>query len=195
GEPKGVMLSHKNVIASVNSVIKDVLLNPGDRTLSFLPLCHIFERTGNYFQTYRGCNIHFAGVQNLGGENGDIQAVKPHFFNTVPRVLEKTYEKICSAGSDLTGEARKIFDLAVHLTQTYDYDKELTEQEKAQWAMAEQYIFSRWREALGGSLRGAISGAAPLPVRITQVFRSAGIDLKEGYGLTETSPGLSLARA
>src|SRR5690606_674496 len=85
GEPKGVMLSHKNVIASVNSVIKDVLLDPGDRTLSFLPLCHIFERTGNYFQTYRGCNIHFAGVQNLGGENGDIQAVKPHFFNTVPR--------------------------------------------------------------------------------------------------------------
>ncbi|MEH0154743.1 long-chain fatty acid--CoA ligase [Limibacter armeniacum] len=194
GNPKGVMLTHHNILVNVMDVRDITPLEPGDRTLSFLPLCHIFERTTTYFYIANGVNVHYVGTDNLGGEDGDIQAVKPHFFTSVPRLLEKVYEKIYNKGLDLTGIKRTLFFWALNLTKSFEYDKQYGFIEGIKWAIADKLIFSKWRAALGGNVKGIISGAAPLPMKIAQVFSAAGIPIREGYGLTETSPGLAIGR-
>ena len=194
GTPKGVMLSHRNIVSNTLCAIDDIPYKTGDRVLSFLPLCHIFERTATYLQTYAGINVYYTGTDNLGGPQGDIQAVKPHFFNAVPRLLEKVYEKIYATGDNLTGIKRKLFFWALSLTDDFDYDKEYTGLAAIQRNIADKLIFSKWREALGGNITGILSGAAPLPAKIARVFSAAGVPIREGYGLTETSPGLCFGR-
>ena len=194
GKPKGVMLSHQNIVSNVITVAGISPLEPGDRALSFLPLCHIFERTASYFYTYRSIEVHFAGTDNLGGEDGDILAVRPHSFNTVPRLLEKVYEKIYGKGMELSGLKKRLFFWALSLTDDFEYDKQYHGWAAIKWSIADRLVFSKWRAALGDHVKGIITGAAACPVNIARVFSAAGIPIREGYGLTETSPGLAIGR-
>ncbi|WP_367392509.1 long-chain fatty acid--CoA ligase [Lewinella sp. LCG006] len=194
GNPKGVMLSHNNIVSNVKAVKAYLPIKTGEIALSFLPLCHIFERTAAYSFIYNGINIVFTGTDNLGGETGDLQAIKPHFFTTVPRLLEKVYEKIYNKGLELTGLKNSLFFWALGLTDSYDYDKKFSGLTAIQWGIADKLIFSKWREALGGRVKGILTGAAPCPVKIMRVFSAAGIPIREAYGLTETSPGLTFNR-
>jgi len=194
GNPKGVMLSHNNIVSNVYAVQEIFPLVNGETTLSFLPLCHIFERTALYVYTYLGISITFTGTDNLGGEEGDLQAVKPHFFTTVPRLLEKVYEKIYNKGLALTGLKRSLFFWALSLTDDYEYDKNYSGLAGLKRSIADKLIFSKWRDALGGNIKGIVTGAAPCPVKMARVFSAAGIPIREGYGLTETSPGLTVGQ-
>ena len=194
GNPKGVMLSHNNIVSNVLGVKKYLPISTGEIALSFLPLCHIFERTASYSFIYNGINIVFTGTDNLGGEEGDLQAIKPHFFTTVPRLLEKVYEKIYNKGLDLTGLKKTLFFWALDLTDDYDYDKKYGGLSGIQRNIADKLIFSKWRDALGGRIKGILTGAAPCPVKIMRVFSAAGIPIREAYGLTETSPALTFNR-
>lgn len=194
GNPKGVMLSHENIVSNVIAVEKLLPIEPGQRGLSFLPVCHVFERVCLYAYMYCCASVTLTGTDNLGGETGDLRTVKPHFFTTVPRLLEKVYEKILAKGHDLTGIKRSLFFWALSLTDDFEYDQQLGFFKKIKWAIADRLIFSKWREALGGSVRGIITGAAPCPVKIARVFSAAGIPVREGYGMTESSPGISINR-
>ncbi|RME97195.1 MAG: long-chain fatty acid--CoA ligase, partial [Bacteroidetes bacterium] len=194
GNPKGVMLSHTNIVSNVLSVKEFIPIGEGEIALSFLPLCHIFERTASYSYVYNGINIVFTGTDNLGGDEGDLKTIRPHFFTTVPRLLEKVYEKIYNKGLELTGLKRFLFFWALSLTDDYDYDKSPGLIGSIKLAIADALIFSKWREALGGRVKGILTGAAPCPVKIMRVFSAAGIPVREAYGLTETSPGLTINR-
>ena len=194
GNPKGVMLSHKNLVSNVMDVRPIVPTEAGDRAISFLPLCHVFERAVLYSHTYNGLSISFAGTDNLGGDDGDLKAIKPHFFTTVPRLLEKVYEKIYNKGLELTGAKKKLFFWALDLTDDYEYDKQFSGMAGIKRKIADKLIFSKWREALGGNVKGILTGAAACPVKMAKVFSAAGIPIREGYGLTETSPGLTIGR-
>ncbi|MFT6319986.1 MAG: long-chain acyl-CoA synthetase [Granulosicoccus sp.] len=188
GNPKGVMLSHDNIVSNVRCVNDLLPLDSGDIALSFLPICHIFERSAAYSYAYSGINVVFTGTDNLGGENGDLRAVQPHFFTTVPRLLEKVYEKIYNKGLELTGMKKKLFFWALSLTDNYEFDQAPGFKDK----IADKLIFSKWREALGGNVKGILTGAAACPMKMVKVFSAAGIPIREGYGLTETSPGLTI---
>ncbi len=192
GEPKGVMLNHHNIATNAMAASQSLPLMPGYRALSFLPICHIFERAATYFQTYHGLNVYYTGTDNLGGEGGDIRYVKPHLFTTVPRLLEKVYEKIYATGDALSGGKRRLFFWALGLTKDFEIDKKYYGLSQVKRFIADKLIFSKWRAALGGNIIAIISGAAPLPANIAKVFCAAGIPIREGYGLTETSPGLCI---
>lgn len=192
GNPKGVMLSHNNLSANVMDVNGLFPMDPGETVLSFLPLCHVFERCASYAYQYRGVTISFTGTNNLGGETGDLQTLKPHFFTTVPRLLEKVYEKIYNKGLELTGAKKKLFFWALDLTEDYEYDKTYSGLSGIKMSIAKKLIFSKWQQALGGNIKGILTGAAPCPVRMARIFSAAGIPVREGYGLTETSPGLTI---
>jgi len=192
GKPKGVMLSHHNIASNALAVGQRLPVRAGERALSFLPLCHIFERTASYCYTYYGVNVVFAGTDNLGGDEGDLKAVQPHFFTTVPRLLEKVYEKIYNKGLELSGIKRSLFFWALNLTDDFTYDKTYSGWAALQRSIADKLIFSKWREALGGNVKGILTGAAPCPMKIKKVFSAAGIPIREGYGLTETSPGIAV---
>ena len=192
GNPKGVMLSHTNIISNVMAVSDIMPLDAGDKVMSFLPLCHIFERTSTYTYAYHGFEVVFTGTDNLGGDDGDLRAVKPHFFTTVPRLLEKVYEKIYNKGLLLTGAKKKLFFWALDLTDDYEYDKQYSGMAGIKRKIADKLIFSKWREALGGNVKGILTGAAACPLKMAKVFSAAGIPIREGYGLTESSPGLTI---
>ena len=189
GKPKGVMLTHRNICSAIDAATERLPVEAGDTVLSFLPLCHIFERTASHVYLARGCRIALTGTDNLGGPDGDLQAIRPHFFTTVPRLLEKVYEKIHAKGSALTGAKRKLFLWALGLTEAYDYQHPLTGPKAF---LADRLVFSKWREALGGRMKGIVTGAAPCPHHILRIFSAAGIPVREAYGLTETSPGLTI---
>lgn len=191
GNPKGVMLSHTNIMHIVLNTSSLLSANPGDNVLSFLPLCHIFERAVSFVYFYMGVKIHFAGTDNLSGPNGDLAVVKPVTFSTVPRLLEKIYEAIYNKGLTLDGVKRKLFFWALGLTDDYEINQKLSFGKKLKWKIADTLIFSKWREALGGNVNAIFTGAAPCPVKIMRVFWAAGIPIREGYGLTETSPTLT----
>ena len=188
------MLSHDNIVSNVKAVKAFIPIDEGEIALSFLPLCHIFERTASYSYAYNGINIVFTGTDNLGGEEGDLRAIEPHFFTTVPRLLEKVYEKIYNKGLELEGFKKTLFFWALGLTDDYDYDWRPSGLEALKWFIADRLIFSKWREALGGRIKGILTGAAPCPVKVMRVFSAAGIPIREAYGLTETSPGLTFNR-
>jgi long-chain acyl-CoA synthetase len=194
GNPKGVMLSHNNIISNIQAVYDLIPLTAGDRALSFLPLCHIFERMIYYTYMAFGVNIVFTGTDNLGGDNGDLRTLQPHFFTTVPRLLEKVYEKIYNKGLQLTGAKKKLFFWALSLTEDYTFQKKYSGLDKLKMSIADKLIFSKWREALGGQVKGIVTGAAACPRKMAQVFSAAGIPIREGYGLTETSPVLTVNR-
>ena len=192
GRPKGVMLSHGNIVSNVLTSEENVPLTKGnDKALSFLPVCHIFERMILYLYQYCGVEIYFAeGVEKLV-ENA--QEIKPHVLTAVPRLYEKIYDSIVLKGQELTGIKKKLFFWAVDLGLKYEpygangwwYEKKL--------GLARKLIFSKWQLALGGELKLMVSGASALQQRLTRVFAAAGMPIMEGYGLTETSPVTSVS--
>ena len=192
GKPKGVMLSHNNIVTNVLASEKRVPLAYGkDKALSFLPVCHIFERMILYLYQYCGVHIHFAESIEKLSENA--QEVKPQVMTAVPRLYEKIYDKIVAKGTDLTGIKKQLFFWAVNLGLKYKpygangwwYEKQL--------GLAKKLIFSKWQAALGGELKLMVSGSAALQQRLTRVFTAAGMPIMEGYGLTETSPVVTVS--
>lgn len=194
GQPKGVMLSHDNLVSNINATMPIIPIVAGDRGLSFLPLNHIFERVVAYAYMSVGAQVIFTGIDNLGGDKGDLKAVKPHFFTTVPRLLEKVYEKIYNKGLELKGLKRALFFWALRQANDYEYDKTYAGFRKIQMAIADKLVFSKWREALGGCIKGIVVGASACPVKICRTFSAAGVPVREGYGMTELSPGVSISR-
>ncbi len=192
GNPKGVVLTHNNLVHIIENTVDLLPTEAGNQVLSFLPMCHIFERTVSYSYMAKCMKVYFTGTDNLGGPEGDLQAVKPYFFTTVPRLLEKVYEKIYNTGLTLTGMKKKLFFWALSRTDDYEYEKTYTGLEGIKQSIADKLIFSKWRAALGGNVKGIATGAAPCPVKIMKVFSAAGVPIREGYGLTETSPTLTI---
>ena len=190
GLPKGVMLSHDNFISNVMATRKSLQLEPYERALSFLPLCHVFERMVNYLFQYFGCPIYYAESIETVGEN--LKEVKPHGFAAVPRVIEKLFDKIILKGKELTGIKKTLFFWAVDLGLRYETNKANGWFYEKQLALANKLIFVKWREALGGNVKILGSGGAALQPRLARIFHSAGIPVQEGYGLTETSPIISV---
>lgn len=190
GRPKGVMLTHSNVMSNVLSVSNTMTPPPGSsKVLSFLPLCHIYERTGSFCFMYIGFSIYYAESMDTIGEN--LKEVQPHIFNTVPRLLEKVYDKIVAKGYELTGVKKNLFFWALNLGLKYDPAAKMGGWYDFQLKLANKIIFSKWREALGGNVMQINSGASALQPRLARVFWAAGIKVCEGYGLTETSPVVS----
>jgi long-chain acyl-CoA synthetase len=191
GNPKGVMLSHRNISYNVECMRDLIPYKPGDQLLSFLPVSHSFERAVVYAMTGYGLSVIFTGTDNLGGETGDLRTIRPNLFTTVPRLLEKVYDKIYAKGYELKGAKRAIFFWAMNLADTWDFDPKPGPWKALQWRIADKLVFSKWREALGGRVKGIITGANACPVKIMRVFNAAGIPVREGYGLTETAPAIS----
>ena len=187
GRPKGVMLSHRNITSNALDSSPRVPLEKGEnRVLSFLPICHIFERVLIYVYQYAGTSIYFAeGIDKIG-ENA--KEVKPHLMSVVPRLLEKVFDKIMLKGEELTGIKKALFFWAVNLGEQWEPYKENGTWYEFKLKIANTLIFSKWREALGGELRTMVSGSAALQPRLARVFGAANMKVMEGYGLTETSP-------
>ncbi|MBK6994911.1 MAG: long-chain fatty acid--CoA ligase [Lewinellaceae bacterium] len=192
GNPKGVMLSHRNIVFNVEQVGKLAPIYTGNRVLSFLPVSHVYERVAVYLFTAAGASVTFTGTDNLGGETGDLQAIKPHFFTCVPRLLEKVYDRIYNKGLELTGLKRWIFFWALSLAEDWDFDKKFSGWKAFQWKIADRLVFSKWRAGLGGSVQGLTTGASACPMRVLRSFNAAGIPVRELYGLSEVAPGLSV---
>ncbi len=191
GIPKGVMLSHRNIAFNVEALRSLIAIKPGQRILSFLPVSHVFERAAVYAFTAYGASVSFSTPDKLGGEDGDLKAIQPHFFTTVPRLLEKVFEKIYNTGNSLKGLKRLLFFGAMAMAESWDLDKKFTGLKALKWSIYQKLIFSKWRAALGGQLPGIISGASACPLKIMRVFNAAGIPVREGYGLTEAAPALT----
>ena len=195
GTPKGVMLSHKNILSNVmnvEEVFRPIVSEKDAKSLSFLPLNHIFERMVSYIYMFFGCSIYYA--ENLDKIGDNLKEVKPTVFATVPRLLEKVYERIIGKGYELTGIKKKLFFWAVDLGNEYEVDKKQGWWYDTQLALANKLIFSKWREGLGGNVKAIVTGAAACQVRLLRVFTAAKIVIMEGYGLTETSPVISVNR-
>jgi long-chain acyl-CoA synthetase len=192
GTPKGVMLSHRNIVTNViNSKNSFPFTDDvNGRALSFLPLNHIFERMVSFIYISSGASIYYAESLDTIAEN--LKEVKPTLFSTVPRLLEKTYEKIMAKGAELTGIKRKLFYWSVDLANDYDNIKPKGIGYKLQLAVAKKLIFSKWKEALGGSIKFIVTGGAACQVRLIRIFTAAGIPIYEGYGPTENSPVISV---
>ena len=191
GRPKGVMLSHENIVSDVLNSDKRVPLRKGDtRALSFLPICHIFERMLTYVYQYGGISIYFA--ESIEKISDNLKEVHPHVMSVVPRLLEKVYDKIYTKGADLTGIKKKLFFWALDLGMEYKPYNENGMFYNIKLGIARKLIFSKWQEGLGGELELLVSGSAALQTRLTKVFTAAGIPVMEGYGLTETSPVISV---
>jgi long-chain acyl-CoA synthetase len=192
GTPKGVMLSHRNIVTNVFNSRKTFPFEdaPNERALSFLPLNHIFERMVSYIYINSGISIYYAESLETIGEN--LKEVKPALFTTVPRLLEKVYEKIMEKGAALTGIKRKLFDWSVGLAGRYDNLKSGGLWYTIQLAIANKIIFSKWREGLGNNIQCIITGGAACQVRLLRVFNAAKIPIYEGYGPTENSPVISV---
>lgn len=191
GNPKGVMLTHRNIVFNVEALRKLAPVQPGDRILSFLPVSHVYERVAVYAYTAYGGSVSFTGTDNLGGESGDLRAIRPHFFTCVPRLLEKVYERIYSKGLELKGVKRALFFWALGLTDQWDFGFKPQGLAAIQWRIADRLVFSKWREALGGELRGMTTAASACSMKILRAFNAAGIRVREGYGLSEASPALT----
>ncbi len=193
GNPKGVMLSHKNIVSNVNDSMPAFSFAEVDaKTLSFLPLNHIFERTVTYIYIDAGLRIYYAESMETIGDN--LREVKPLVFTTVPRLLEKVYEKILGKGLDLKGIKRMLFFWALRLGFRYDNINQGNWWYRFQLNLANKLIFSKWREALGNNIKAIVTGSAPCQPRLIRVFTAARIIIMEGYGLTETSPVISVNR-
>jgi long-chain acyl-CoA synthetase len=194
GTPKGVMLSHTNIYTNVQFSKESFPFNdaPETRVLSFLPLNHIFEKTCTYIYLYSGISIYYAESLETIGDN--LREVKPNGFTTVPRLLEKVFERIMSKGNELTGIKRKLFYWAVALAEKYDNRISGGPWYNIQLAIANKLIFSKWREALGGNVSFIVTGGAACQVKLLRIFNAAQVPVYEGYGPTENSPVISVNR-
>lgn len=191
GTPKGAMLTHKNVVSNFVQHSNNHNLGIDHRALSFLPLCHILERSMNYHFQYRGIGVYY--VESLAQIMPAIKEVKPHMFSAVPRVMERVYDGIIGKGKQLEGIKKKIFFWAVEVGARFEYKKNYRLLYRVKLAIADKLIFSKWREALGGNIEIIITGGAALQSRIGRVFGAAKIYALEGYGLTEASPVVAVA--
>lgn len=191
GTPKGVMLTHENLMADVISSELSFPVVAYDKALTFLPSCHAYERVFQYVYIKMGLPIYYARSLDTIGD--DIASVKPQIFSAVPRVLEKVYEKIMSKGESLKGIKRKLFFWSIKIGEQYDLDESnFSFFYKIKLAIARKLVFSKWQEALGGEIKGIASGSATLPTRLLKLYLAAGIKIYEGYGLTEAGPCLAV---
>ena len=190
GTPKGVMLSHRNILSNV--MASTPCFPPGSnlRALSFLPLNHIFERMVTYLYLFNGTSIYYAESLETIGDN--LKEVQPHMFTTVPRLLEKVYDRIMEKGNELTGTKKKIFFWAHSLAEKFELNQNQGFMYNLQLNLANNLIFSKWREGLGNNLKCIVSGGAACQVRLIRIFTAARIPIMEGYGLTETSPVIAV---
>lgn len=189
GQPKGVMLSHENIVDNIINCQDRVPVTAGDKCLSFLPVCHIFERMLTTLYQYSGISLHFAESMDKIADN--LREVQPKLMTVVPRLVEKVYDSIYSKGAALTGIKKKLFFWAISVAEKYE-----PYQTNGSWyafklKIARKLIFSKWKQALGGQLT-MISGSAALQPRLVRIFSAAQIPIWEGYGLTETSPVISV---
>ncbi len=191
GRPKGVMLSHKNIVSNaLNSAARLPIDLGHSKSLSFLPVCHIYERMLLYMYQYSGTSIYFA--ESLETISDNLKEIKPDVMSAVPRLLEKVYDKIYAKGAELTGIKKKLFFWAVETGLEYEPYGQNGAWYEFKLKIARKLIFSKWQEALGGNLKAIASGSAALQPRLARVFNAAGIPVMEGYGLTETSPVVSV---
>ncbi len=192
GKPKGVMLSHNNIVSNVKNAVESFPfpLHTNAKSLSFLPLNHIFERMVSYIYINSGISIYYADSLETIGE--DLKDIKPQLFCTVPRLLEKVYEKIMTRGAELTGIKKKLFYWAIELGIKYDSQQKGSLGYRLQLSIANKLIFSKWREALGNNIEFIITGGAACQVRLLRIFSAAKIPIYEGYGPTENSPVISV---
>lgn len=192
GTPKGVMLSHRNILSNVLASIE--CFPPGDnlKSLSFLPLNHIFERMVTYLYLFRSTSIYYA--ESLDTIAANLQEVKPDMFTTVPRLLEKVYDRIMQKGAELSGIKKKLFNWAHDLAEKFELNKDMGASYKFQLALANKLVFKKWREGLGNNIKCIVTGGAACQVRLIRIFTAAQIPIMEGYGLTESSPVICVNR-
>ena len=192
GTPKGVMLSHNNIVSNAEASKVFVPVNEYGKALSFLPLCHVYERMLNYLYQYLGISIYYAESIDAIGDN--LKEVKPDVFVAVPRVLEKVYDKVLAVGNTLTGIKKILFFWAVDLGVRFEMNHANGWWYDFQLSIARKLVFKKWQEGVGGNIKVIASGSAPLQPRLQRIFWAAGIPVLEGYGLTETSPVISVNR-
>ena len=192
GTSKGVMLSHTNLVRNFLAAAEIFDLKPDQKYLSILPLCHVGGRMGNYQTQYSGCSIYYA--ENMGTIAADMQDIKPHGFDAVPRILEKIFDTIITKGKKLTGAKKAIFFWAVEIGLKYKPAGESNWFYKFRLSIADKLIFSKWRDAIGGKIEMVGCGGAALPSRVERIFWAAGIKVLNMYGLTETSPIITINR-
>lgn len=190
GVPKGVMLTHTNLVSNFLEHSKMHHLGNDHRVISFLPLCHVYERSVNYHFQYKGMGVYYVG--NLGQIVAAIKEIKPHMFNSVPRLLERVYDGFVSKGKELKGIKKLIYFWALNLTRHFEYNKKYNFFLKIRIKIADKLIYSKWRAALGNNIVYIVSGGAALQPRIARVLGMAGMLNLEGYGLTETSPVIAV---
>lgn len=190
GNPKGVMLSHQNIVSNVVGSRERLPVDEHSKAVSFLPLCHIYERMVLYLFMYTGVSIYYAESMDTIGDN--IREVQPQVFTAVPRLLEKVFDKIMAKGSELTGIKKALFFWAVELGEKWEPYGQNGAWYEFQLSIANKLIFNKWREALGGNVKAVASGSAALQARLARIFNAAQIPVLEGYGLTETSPVASV---
>ncbi len=190
GTPKGVMLSHKNLFSNVYASRKLPPVDSTCKALSFLPLNHIYERMLTYLYMYLGVSIYYA--ESLDTISQNAKEIHPEVFSCVPRLLEKVYDKILTTGEKLTGIKKVLFFWAVSIAEQYEMNGANGWWYELKLKIARKLVFSKWKEALGGNIRVAVSGGAALNPKLARIFWAAGIYVLEGYGLTETSPVISV---
>lgn len=190
GYPKGVMLSHKNILSNVKASQAIFPVDETSRGLSYLPLCHVYERMVNYVLQYKGVSIYYA--ENMATIVDNIQEVRPHIMTTVPRLLEKVYDKILAKGRKLKGIKKQMFFYAVNLGLKYEFDQTGKAFYQAKLRLMNKLVFSKWRAAFGGEMVCIVSGGAALQPRLARIYNAAGINVLEGYGMTESSPVIAV---
>ena len=191
GTPKGVMLSHNNFVTNFKATAARNYLETGARALSFLPISHIYERMLNYHFQYKGFSIYYA--ESMGAIMDNIKEVKPHIFTTVPRLLERIYIGIVGKSKELKGIKGKIANDAINVAVQYNPRRKNSIIYRLRLMLARRMVYAKWLSVLGGEVRIIVSGGAPLQTRLANLFTAVGIDLLEGYGLTETSPVIAVS--
>jgi long-chain acyl-CoA synthetase len=184
------MLSHKNILSNVKVSQAIFPVDETSRGLSYLPLCHVYERMVNYVLQYKGVSIYYA--ENMATIVDNIQEVRPHIMTTVPRLLEKVYDKILAKGRKLKGIKRQMFFYAVNLGLKYEFDQTGKAFYQAKLRLMNKLVFSKWRAAFGGEMVCIVSGGAALQPRLARIYNAAGINVLEGYGMTESSPVIAV---
>jgi long-chain acyl-CoA synthetase len=190
GTMKGVQLTHRNIISNFKAILPIVPVHPQTRVLSYLPLCHIYERMMNYAWQYLGIPIYYA--ESLGTIADNLREIKPTIFTTVPRLLEKFYDRIIATGRKMPKLKKKLFFWADEVASNYELELEQSKRYRRQLKHARALVLNKWYEALGGRLEVIVSGGAAMQTRLCRIFWAMGITVLEGYGMTETSPVIAV---